>query len=86
MAGLSLNLQIESIFLDPISEKYIIEDIFKALQFFLGDGVFVDIPDLYADTDGSGDIDSSDLLYGLVDLNEVMTSAIFQTGRSGKTS
>ena len=34
----------------------------------MGDGVFVSVPDLWADTNGDGMIGSGDILYSLVDL------------------
>jgi hypothetical protein len=51
------------------------QDLFGTITSFLGSDVEVEIPDLYADTNGDGSLDSGDVLYSLVDMSIYLQSA-----------
>jgi len=62
-------LSIESIFLDPNTGTFYLQNTFETISVLAGDGTVVRIPDLYADTDGNGAIGDGDILYSLIDLD-----------------
>ncbi|RFP08660.1 MULTISPECIES: PEP-CTERM sorting domain-containing protein [unclassified Duganella] len=67
--GEMADLSLEAIQFDSVSGTYSLEGLFGRLQVELGNGVFLSIPDLYADTNGDGVIGDGDLLYSMVDIN-----------------
>jgi len=72
-AGASSVLSIESLRFDAATSQYDVESIFDLL---LNAGISsVDIPDLWADTNGDGVIDSDDTLYAVVNLRVFLASA-----------
>jgi len=58
----------ESLFQDPLSGLWELEDAFAQFQFRVGSHHDLRIPDLYADTNGDGIIGAGDVLYSWVDL------------------
>jgi hypothetical protein len=54
--------------------QYQSQDLFGTIASFLGDDVEVEIPDLYADTNGDGSLDTGDILYSLVDMSIYLKS------------
>jgi MYXO-CTERM domain-containing protein len=66
--GAEAIVRLESLFFDPVLHQYELESIFDFLDNSVGVGVFVDIPDLWADTNNDGMIGAGDVLYSVVDL------------------
>jgi hypothetical protein len=54
--------------------QYQSQDLFGTITSFLGSDVEVEIPDLYADTNGDGTLDTGDILYSLVDMSIYLQS------------
>ena len=65
-------LYIESVYFDTQTNSYYMDGVFDLLHAMYGDNVFVHIPDLFADTNGSGGLDEADELYSLVDLRQFL--------------
>jgi hypothetical protein len=65
-------LAVEAITFDQAAGEFATANIFEALSFHVGDGIFVPIPDLYADTNGDGALGLGDILFSAVDLNEYL--------------
>jgi hypothetical protein len=74
ISGAINSLDIESVFFDAPSHQYYMDGNFALLHDVLGDGVFIHIPDLFADTNGSGLIDDGDVLYSMVDLRQYLVA------------
>jgi hypothetical protein len=67
-------LKIESVYFDPETGEYVLQNIFGTIADILGLGVKVSVPDLYADLP---------VLYSLVDLNVYLDSIpTFQLGQT----
>jgi len=62
-------LSLESIFFDPNTGTFYLQNTFETISFLAGDGTVVRIPDLYADTNANGVIGDGDILYSLIDLD-----------------
>lgn len=70
-------LSIESMYCDPNTVPHcVLYNIFDTIDFYLGANTSFSIPDLYADTNGDGEIDAGDVLYSLVDLNDYLANPI----------
>jgi PEP-CTERM motif len=72
--GEESDLSLESVFFDPVTHTYSLQDLFGTIQHDLGKYVEVAIPDLYADTNGDGSLGAGDVLYSLVDMNFYLKS------------
>jgi hypothetical protein len=68
-------LDIESIFHDTNTNTYYVDGVFDLISAVYGNNVFVHIPDLFADTNGSGGLDDNDVLYSLVDMRVFCANA-----------
>ena len=76
-------LSVEALVFDPPAGVFATANIFEAVAAHIGGGVWVPIPDLYADTDGDGTLDIGDVLYSAVDLNEYLPGLpTFSLGQS----
>jgi hypothetical protein len=69
------DLYLEAIVFDATTGAYSLEDFFGRLAADVGVGVEIPIPDLYADTNGDGVLDSGDVLYSLDDINKYLAAA-----------
>lgn len=70
--GEASDLDLESLVVDPVTNQVLFEGLFARIAIELGTSVEVQIPDLYADTDGNGQLGPGDLLYSLVDLHQYL--------------
>ena len=68
------DLSIEAVVFDTGSNQYFLENIFALLVSRIGVGASVDIPDLFADTNGDNSVGAGDVLYSLVDLAVFLNS------------
>lgn len=71
--GATASLEIEALYRDPTTNKYVLGNIFGAILAEKGYGFEVRVPDLFADINGGG-LGAGDELYSLVDLNAFMPS------------
>lgn len=62
-------LRLESVFFDPLTKYFSVESVFDRISLKVGNDIGISVPDLYADTNGDGRVDSGDWLYGLVDMS-----------------
>jgi len=67
--GEESDLALESLFFDNLSQTYSLQDLFGTIAQSVGYNVVVAVPDLYADTNDDGSLDSGDVLYSLVDMS-----------------
>jgi len=63
------DLKFESINLDPDTNEFVLFNVFGVMAQKVGLFQDVIVPDLFADTDDSGDLGAGDVLYSLVDVN-----------------
>jgi hypothetical protein len=68
------DLSIEAVVFDAATGKFETANIFDTLANQVGLNKVVSIPDLYADTDGNGVLETGDILYSVVDLNTYLSS------------
>ena len=68
-------LSIESVYFDAQTSSYYMDGIFDLLHEVYGDGQFLHVPDLFADTNNSGALDDGDVLHSLVDLRQFCANA-----------
>jgi len=68
------DLDLEALVFDATTDTYSLEDFFGRLRADVGEYVEIAIPDLYADTNGDGVLDSGDELYSLVDINKYLAA------------
>ena len=68
-------LSIESVYFDAPTNSYYMDGIFDLLHEVYGDGQFLHVPDLFADTNHSGALDDGDVLHSLVDLRQFCAGA-----------
>jgi hypothetical protein len=66
------DLSIESVFFNSQTSEYELVDDFRTIAVMVGNKVPVEIPDLFADTNGDGVIGAGDILYSLVDLRQYL--------------
>ena len=73
-SGETSDLMIEAVFFDTGTNQYVLGNIFGTIAESVGILQQVLIPDLFADTNGDGSLDSGDVLYSLVDLSVYLNS------------
>jgi hypothetical protein len=64
------DLDLESIFHDPDTDQFLIQDLFGTIAGNLGFETPVRVPDLFADTNGDGMLGEGDVLYSTVDMSQ----------------
>jgi hypothetical protein len=74
--GAVADLLLESIFFDTLSNTFQFESNGNFLANAVGYGVVVKIPDLWADTNHDGSLDTGDVLYSLVNLEQYLAGPI----------
>jgi hypothetical protein len=67
-------LSVEALVFDPVVGAFATANVFEAVAAHVGLGVWVPIPDLYADTNGDGTVGVGDILHSAVDLNVYLPS------------
>src|SRR5262249_24457735 len=72
--GAQAVVRLESYIFDPNLRRFQMESIFDFLGHAVGDGVFISVPDLWADTNGDGQIGDGDVLYSLVNLRAFLNN------------
>jgi len=66
------DLSIESVIFNSQTSEYELVDDFRTIAVLVGNKIPVEIPDLFADTNGDGEIGAGDILYSLVDLQQYL--------------
>jgi hypothetical protein len=81
-SGEVADLSVEAVYLNPATGLYVIGNVFGTLESRIGNAT-VSIPDLFADTNHDGSLDSGDILYSVVDLNKYLNDVpTFTLGES----
>lgn len=79
-SGEIADLSVEAVYFDQTTGKFVIGSVFGTLANAVGEAA-IPIPDLFADTNSDGSLDTGDILYSVVDLNLYLTSVpVFNLG------